>query len=150
MEIYPESNASQPPKKSEQLQRTPDHSIPAFAGGQREAILKMLRAAGAQGVSKEILLYEKHWSQAAARIFELERLGYRISHVLLASEKYVRYILLDEPEHEEPLSNQPREADPHQGSLANSPDWYTRESGRERQEEPTPDLGPLFDEAVRP
>lgn len=110
MEIYAESSVSQPPpKKSEQSQRTPDRGVPAFAGGQREETLRILRDAGPRGVSKEFFLYEKHWSQVAARIFELEAAGHCIKHVLLDGERYVRYILV-EPEHERPLPNSPASA----------------------------------------
>jgi hypothetical protein len=144
MEIYTESNVSQPPKKSARLRCRPDRSIPAFAGGQREAILKMLRTAGPHGVSKEILLFEKHWSQAAARIFELEQQGYRIKHVQVEGEKYVRYVLEGEPENPKPLPTyQPKGPDKRQGELSNSPDWYSRTTGRDRPQDSAP--GPLFE-----
>jgi hypothetical protein len=93
----------------------------------------MLRAAEAQGISKEFLLYEKRWSQTAARIFELEQQGYRIKHVQREGERYVRYVLEAEPERPKPLPTyQPKVPDPRQGSLSNSPDWFEKQTGERR------------------
>ena len=130
----------------------PNRGVPAFAGGQREAILEMLRVAGPQGVSKEILLFEKHWSQAAARIFELEQQGYEIKHVQREGERYVRYVLESEPEHPKTLPvYQQKGLDKRQGSFSNSPDWYERQTNQPRPaSSPSVEDLPLFDLGVRP
>ena len=111
-------------------------SIPRFAESQRAEILKMLREAGSAGVSKETLLYERHYSQAAARIFELERQNFQIAHVQREGETYVRYVLQSEP----------LELKPPDGS-----DWYERTTGKPRATatpENVSDL-PLFSGADR-
>jgi hypothetical protein len=136
--------------KSENQQS--NRGVPAFADGQRESILKMLRAAGSQGVSKEVLLFENHWSQAATRIFELEQQGFEIKHVRRDGERYVRYVLQGEPEHPKPLPNYlPKGPDKRQGAFSNSPDWYERQCNQPR---PSSSLSvenlPLFDLKVRP
>jgi len=121
--------------------------VPAFASGQREAILQMLRAAGLQGVSKETLLFEKHWSQAAARIWELEQQGFRIQHVQRDGQRYVTYVLDGEPEQPKPLPTyQPKRADKRQGHFSASPDWYERRTGRPRpSSSPRVEDSPLFE-----
>jgi hypothetical protein len=91
--------------------------LPPFAESQRTEILEMLRAAGPAGVSKETLLFEKRWSQAAARIFELERQGFQIAHIQRDGEIYVRYVLESEPLQLKPLDNL---------------DWYERTTGKPR------------------
>jgi hypothetical protein len=77
----------------------------------------MLRAAGPAGVSKETFLFEKRWSQAAARIFELEQQGFQIAHVQRGGETYVRYVLESEPLELKSLDNS---------------DWYERTTGKPR------------------
>lgn len=111
----------------------------------------MLRAAGPQGVSKEILLFEKHFSQAAARVFELERQGFEITHVQVEGEQYVRYVLEAEPEHPKPLPvYQAKKPDMRQGAFSNSPDWFERQTGQPRpSSSPNTEDLPLF-ETVRP
>jgi len=89
----------------------------------------MLREAGQAGVSKETLLFEKRWSQAAARIWELEQQGFQIAHTQREGETYVRYVLESEPLALKPIA----------GS-----DWYERGHGpRPATERDTCDL-PLF------
>ena len=39
---------------------------PEFAGDQRAESLRLLREAGSQGVSKEVLIFEKHFTQCGA------------------------------------------------------------------------------------
>ena len=104
---------------------------PAFAQSQREEILSMIRSAGTVGVSKEVLLFEKHWSQAAARVFELEQQGFQIKHVQREGEKYVRYVLESEPLELKPL--------------ASSVDWYERQTGRPRPSSANGSELPLFE-----
>jgi hypothetical protein len=109
----------------------PKSVVPAFAKSQKAETLKMLRAAGTVGVSKATLLYEKHWSQVAARISELEDDGFQIKHAKREGETYVRYILESEP-----LELKPPEKS----------DWYERTTGKPRTQsapEKVSDL-PLF------
>lgn len=73
-----------------------DHA-PPFSSRQRSAILELLRAAGPEGVSKAFLIFDKHYTQASARIFELEEKGYVIRHETRPGEKYVRFVLISEP-----------------------------------------------------
>jgi hypothetical protein len=107
--------------------------IPVFAESQRAEILEMLRAAGPAGVSKSELIFAKHWTQCAARIWELEHLGYKISHIQRPCDRFVRYVLESEPLQPTPSTN---------------PDWYEHVHG------PRPKPGhegsnlPLFDTAV--
>jgi hypothetical protein len=113
------------PKPSERK-----HGIPPFTESQRAGILEMLRAAGPAGVSKETFLFEKRWSQAAARVWELEQQGFQIAHLQRDGETYVRYV----------LESEPLELRPTDGS-----DWYERITGKPRTGNPdnVPDL-PLF------
>lgn len=64
---------------------------------QREIILQLLREAGPQGVSKAVLIFDKHYTQAAARVWELEQQGYEIRHESREGERYVRFVLVNEP-----------------------------------------------------
>jgi hypothetical protein len=70
---------------------------PAFAASQREKILELLRAAGAQGVSRATLIFEHRMTQCGARVDELKRQGCVIESFLLHGETYVRYRLTSEP-----------------------------------------------------
>lgn len=89
---------------------------PAFVGDQRTEILRLLRDAGQAGVSKAFLVFEKHYTQAAARIWELERQGYQILHESRKGERYVRFVLVSEP-----TDPQPKTAD-----------WYEETTGKPR------------------
>jgi len=73
---------------------------PAFADTQVADVLRLLQEAKArgQGVRKADLLYEHHYSQAAARIHELEKLGYVIRHETEPGQRYVTYFLEREPD----------------------------------------------------
>jgi hypothetical protein len=51
---------------------------PAFAETQCGKILRLLREAGADGVSRVELIFERHMTQCGARIFELQKMGYLI------------------------------------------------------------------------
>ena len=106
---------------------------PVFADTQREKILELLREAGPQGVRREDLLYVYRWSQAGARIHELERMGYVIEHFLVPGERFVTYRLVSEPATEKPLPNFERKQERAQAAFCeSSDDWYARETGRER------------------
>lgn len=120
---------------------------PDFAHAQRDEILRLLREAKdrGEGVDKVYLIYERHFSQAAARIFELEKMGYVIRHETRPGQKYVSYFLVSEPAQEKPLPNyQPKGPDRRQSTFASSSDWYTRQTKRERPKEVQASPGPLF------
>lgn len=66
---------------------------------QREYIAQLLRAHGS--IPKLDLITGRCGrliSQAAARIFELEQLGWKIEHRRVQGERFVTYVLLAEPE----------------------------------------------------
>jgi len=73
---------------------------PAFAATQRSDILRLLREAKdrGQGVRKSDLVFEYRYTQAAARIWELERQGYVIRHETEPGQRLVTYFLEREPE----------------------------------------------------
>jgi hypothetical protein len=124
----------------------------AFAGGQRETILRLLREAKLQGegVRKADFVFQYEYTQVAARIFELEAMGYDIDHRSIPGQRLVTYFLLKEPEHIKPLPTyQPKGPDPRQHEFSDSADWYERQEGKERPVAEPPDLGPLF-AGVRP
>lgn len=102
---------------------------PAFSDTQRERILELLRKAGPRGVRREDLLYVHRWSQAGTRIYELERMGFVIEHVLEPGQRFVTYRLLSEPLVPQPLPNSERTP----GAAAG--DWFQRETGKARQSE---------------
>ena len=107
---------------------------PGFAGDQRAEILRLLREAGHRGVSKAVLIFDKRYTQAAARVFELERMGYQIRHESRDGERYVTFVLVGEPDEPKPLPTfKPKSAD-----------WYERTTGQPRPAAEQPDLGPLF------
>jgi len=82
-----------------------------IAGDQRNQILRLLRDAGAEGVSKAFLVFEKHFTQAAARIWELEKQGYTIRHESRDGERYVRFVLVSEPTSKTPPNPNPTKPD---------------------------------------
>jgi hypothetical protein len=121
--------------------------VPAHASAQRDNVLRLLREAKArgQGLRREDAIFQHRITQVGARVHELERMGFSIRHDLEPRARFITYFLVSEPEQEKPLSTyRPRGADPRQGSLANSPDWYERETGKPRPSPAPPDLGPLF------
>jgi hypothetical protein len=125
---------------------------PAFAGGQRETILRLLREAKLRGdgVSNNDLRFQYRYSDAPTRIFELKAMGWGIESRWLPGQRYISYFLLSEPEHIKPLPTYlPKGPDPRQHEFSDSEDWYTRETGKPRPAEQPPDLGPLF-AGVRP
>jgi hypothetical protein len=87
---------------------------------QRDEILRLLREAKArgQGVNKAVLLFQHRYTQAAARVFELEKQGYVIDHRAIPGERFVTFFLVSEPEREKPLPTyQPKGPDPRQSTL---------------------------------
>ena len=100
------------------------HRRPEFANDQCAKILQLLREAGLRGVSKEFLVFECRYTQAAARVFELERRGYEIRHEQRPGDRYTTFVLISEP------------ASP-------KPDWYERETGKPRSSADNSGL-PLF------
>jgi hypothetical protein len=121
---------------------------PSFSNDQREEVLRLLREAKARGlgVNKAVLLFEYRYTQCATRVFELEQQGYVIEHRSIPGERFVTFFLVSEPEHLKPLPiYQPKGSDPRQGTLANSPDWYERQTDKPRgSEDNSVTPGPLF------
>ena len=129
-----------------QLESSRTRRVPAHASAQRDSVLRLLREAKArgQGLRREDAIFTYRITQVGARVHELERMGYVIRHDLEPGARFVTYFLVSEPGREKPLPTyQPRGSDPRQGSLANSPDWYERQTGHAR-EPASPDPGPLF------
>src|ERR1700722_4235646 len=82
----------QPKPKQFQIQTAIDPSgAPDFAHAQRDAILLLLREAKlrGEGVDRAYLLFECRFTQCAARIFELERMGYVIRHETRPGQRYI-------------------------------------------------------------
>jgi helix-turn-helix protein len=90
---------------------------------QRSTILQLLRNAGPDGVSKAHLVFERHFTQAAARIWELEKQGFQIKHQSRDDSRYVYFVLVSEP-----TEPQPKTAD-----------WYEETTGKPRPASPKPD-----------
>ena len=111
-------------------------ALPAFASNQRDRILALLREAGPRGVSKEDLIFRHRFTQAAARVFELERMGFVIHHASRPGERLVVFVLVSEP-----LELKPPSA------------GYEQKTGGPRaavvQKDSTTDDLPLFTEAQR-
>jgi|SRR5215469_8895025 len=101
----------------------------AFCDSQRDKILELLRAAGAQGVSREELIFRYHWTQCGTRIFELQKMGYVIRSEDRGGRYPMWYVLEGEP-----LDLK---------AIPGETDWYTHVTGKPRPEQQT---GlPLFD-----
>jgi hypothetical protein len=90
---------------------------PVFAESQRSEILEMLRAAGPIGGEKSELVFSKHWTQCAARIHELEQMGYKIALVQCPGDRLIRFVLESEPLALESVTVS---------------DWYERVTGKPR------------------
>ena len=106
---------------------------PSFSHDQRATILDSLREAGPRGVKRETLIFERHFTQCGARIFELQKMGYDIRSEQRSGDRYVTYVLYGEPAQEKPLPTYlPKGPDLRQGTLAKSPDWYERQTGKPR------------------
>lgn len=111
------------------------NGAPDFAGDQRAEILRLLREAGSSGVSKEFLIFSKHFTQCGARIFELERQGFNIRHESRPGERYVTFVLISEPNPPKLLpSCRPQ----------SEGDWYAQETGKPRPSAQAQDFGPLL------
>jgi Helix-turn-helix domain len=75
----------------------PSRGRPEFADSQREKILRLLKRAGRSGVRREDLIFHYRWTQAGSRIFELEKMGYKIRHESRPGERLIVYVLASEP-----------------------------------------------------
>jgi hypothetical protein len=95
---------------------------------QREIILRLLRQAGPEGVSKAVLIFDKHYTQAAARVWELEQAGVTICHEMRPGDRYVTFVLVSEP-----AEAQPKTAD-----------WYEETTGKPRATSPNPKPLPVY------
>jgi len=141
----PDSNKDREPSRQ--------RHVPAHVSAQRDNVLRLLREAKSrgQGLRKEDAVFQYRITQVATRIHELEKIGYVIRHELEPGARFVTFFLVSEPEREKPLPKfEPRGVDPRQGSLANSPDWYERQTGQERPSVDPADSGlPFFDLRVR-
>jgi hypothetical protein len=106
---------------------------PSFSNDQRTKILELLREAGPRGVKRETLIFAHHFTQCGTRIFELQKMGYDIRSEHRGGDRYVTYVLYGEPQKEKPLPTYlPKGPDPRQGTLANSSDWYEKQTGQKR------------------
>ncbi len=133
---------------------------PSFAPTQRDEVLRLLREAGPAGVRKAELIFDRHYTQCAARIFELQKAGYKICSEQRDGERYVTYVLESEPFHfEHPSSDSPDwyecqnggkspRGDSYESKRVPIGDWYTEKTGRLRptgQPDPPPSKLPLFE-----
>jgi hypothetical protein len=82
---------------------------PSFAGDQAAKILELLREAGARGVSKELLIFQCGFTQCGARVFELEKRGFKILHEMRPGDRYVTFVFKSEPD--EPDRDEKSDAD---------------------------------------
>ena len=126
----------------------PKANRPKFTGEQAGKILALLREAGSKGVSKRHLIFDLHYTQAAARIHELEKIGFIIRHEKRPGDGYTWFVL--EKESGQSSENSAVLPAPAEAPVAssNSADWYERETGRPRPVEgPREDLSglPLFE-----
>jgi hypothetical protein len=76
------------------------HGRPPFADSQEQTILDLLLEAGPHGVSKKFLVFERHFTQASARIHHLEQRGFKIRHEMRPGDTYVTFVLESVPERE--------------------------------------------------
>ena len=106
-------------RQSLRVPKTVPRGRPDFADSQRRRILELLRQAGSEGVSRSDLIFKHRFTQCGTRIFELEKMSYKIRHEMKPGQHYVTYFLESEPEQETHLSTyQPRAADPRQCTFA--------------------------------
>ena len=94
-------------ERPESCSMSAPHGRPSFADSQEETILAMLREAGPRGVSKAFLIFECHFTQAGALVFELERRGYKIRHEMRPGDQYVTFVLESSPEAGKPEPSEP-------------------------------------------
>src|SRR5438552_16362395 len=97
----------------------------------------ILEKAGAVGVHRAHFLYALFWSQHSARITEMNGLGWVIESVDLPKSQWVHGIRTKYVLRSKPLEVAPGE------------DWYVRQTGHARPQDPRPDYGPLFGAPVR-
>lgn len=77
--------------------RPKDKAIRKFVDSQRDEILRMLRLAGTEGVSRATLIFNNRYTQCGARIFELKRRGYVIRSEDRGENYPTWYVLESEP-----------------------------------------------------
>jgi hypothetical protein len=125
---------SRPPRGSGAPSRTRSHY---------DRILALLRERGSAGVLSSELYDAPHLFGRSPRnrISELRKDGHLIQ-TIPAGASIVRYTLIHENPSPTPRSAQSRR--PEQADLADSSDWYERETGHKRQAAMPSDLGPLF------
>jgi hypothetical protein len=126
---------------------------PSHASEQRNDVLRLLREARVrgQGLRKEDAIFQYRITQVAARVHELERMGYVIRHELEPGARFVTYFLVSEPEQEKPFPTyQPKGPDKRQQDFSASPDWFERQKNQPRPSS-SPNAGdlPLFEGAKR-
>ena len=109
---------------------------PPFAETQRE-ILQLLRAAGPEGIARDFLIFDKHYTQCAARIFELRKMGYGIRAKVAEGRRFVTYIMESEPLELTPIPSFRKKQRPL------SVDWFTEATGQQRPQLAR-NFGPLF------
>ncbi len=94
-----------------------------------KGIESILGNAGAAGVHRAYFLYTLFWSQAGARINEMNRLGWDIQSVPVPKSEWVRGIKTKYVLRSKPLEVSPSE------------DWFQKLKGRPRPSaEPLPDF----------
>lgn len=76
---------------------------PAFAESQRARIFKLLREAGPAGISRAELIFQHHFTQCGARIFELQKMGFAVRSEVREGKRFVHYVLGSEPKQVKPF-----------------------------------------------
>jgi hypothetical protein len=131
-------------------------------GTQEERILAVVRAACGEWVPLPRIL-ALQIAQYGARIYTLRRRGFNIESRVetVKGERHSWFRLLPDSPTSATVPSKPvqtwvnrpqattlREAHPRQGSLADSTDWYERQTGHERESQresrPAPNPRPLF------
>jgi hypothetical protein len=112
------------------------NGAPVRTNSHYERILALLRERGPAGVLSSELYNSPHLFGRSPRnrISEMRQAG-NLIETSPAGESMVRYVLLRDSSGVKPL--------------ADSSDWFERQTGKARPQTPSPDFGPLF-EAVRP
>lgn len=100
-----------------------------------QRVESILEKAGTEGVHRAHFLYDLHWSQIAARVSEMNDLGWVIESVHLPKHEWrngieTKYILRSKP-------------------LQAGEDWYTHKTGKPRAPLAQPDPYSLFGTAIR-
>lgn len=111
-----------------------------------QRLLKRLRQVAAAGITTGELIRENCCGlRPPNRVKDLRDAGHVIE-TRREGQGVFRFVLIRECANPTP-KRQPKKAK--QASLPQSEDWFTRSTGQPRPAGPQPDLGPLFDSAVR-